>query len=58
MRAAEAAEAAESALRDGLPEDLCCVDLELALGALDEVDGRSVSEDIVGEIFSRFCVGK
>lgn len=58
MRAAEAAEAAEAALRDGLPEDLCCVDLELALGALDEVDGRSVSEDIVGEIFSRFCVGK
>ena len=58
MRAAEAAEAAETALREGLPEDLCCVDLELAIGALDEVDGRSVSEDIVGEIFSRFCVGK
>ncbi len=58
MRAAEAAEAAESALREGMPEDLCCVDLELALGALDEVDGRAVSEDIVGEIFSRFCVGK
>ncbi|MBE6575877.1 MAG: tRNA uridine-5-carboxymethylaminomethyl(34) synthesis GTPase MnmE [Ruminococcaceae bacterium] len=58
MRSAEAAEAALTALRDGMPEDLCCVDLELALGALDEVDGRAVSEDIVGEIFSRFCVGK
>ena len=58
VRAAEAAETALIALRDGMPEDLCCVDLELALGALDEVDGRAVSEDIVGEIFSRFCVGK
>lgn len=58
MRSAEAAEVALTALRDGMPEDLCCVDLELALGALDEVDGRAVSEDIVGEIFSRFCVGK
>ena len=58
IRAAEAAEAALFALQGGLPEDLCCVDLELALGALDEIDGRAVSEDIVGEIFSRFCVGK
>lgn len=58
MRAADAADAALDALRGGLPEDLCCVDLELALGALDELDGRAISEEIVGEIFSRFCVGK
>ena len=58
VRAAEAAENALCALQSGLPEDLCCVDLELALAALDELDGRSVSEEIVGEIFSRFCVGK
>ena len=25
---------------------------------LDEIDGRAVSEEIVGEIFARFCVGK
>ncbi len=58
LRAAEGAEAALGALRAGLPEDLCCVDLELALAALDEIDGRAVSEEIVGEIFARFCVGK
>lgn len=57
-RAADAAGNALASLRGGLPEDLCCVDLELALAALDEADGRTVSEDIVGEIFSRFCVGK
>lgn len=58
IRAAEAADAALGALRAGLPEDLCCVDLELALSALDEIDGRAVSEEIVGEIFAKFCVGK
>ena len=26
--------------------------------ALGEVDGRAVSEDIIADIFSRFCVGK
>lgn len=58
IHAADAADAARDALAAGLPEDLCCVDLELALAALDELDGRAVSEEIVGEIFARFCVGK
>ena len=39
-------------------EDVSCVDLELAMSALAEVDGRSVTEDIVSQIFSHFCVGK
>lgn len=39
-------------------EDVSCVDLELAMSALAEVDGRAVTEDIVGQIFSHFCVGK
>jgi tRNA modification GTPase len=39
-------------------EDVSCVDLELAMSALAEVDGRAVTEDIVSQIFSHFCVGK
>ena len=39
-------------------EDISCVDLELAMSALAEVDGRAVTEDIVSQIFSHFCVGK
>lgn len=58
LRAADAADIALRGLREGLSEDLCCVDLELALVALDEIDGRAVSEEIVGEIFAKFCVGK
>lgn len=39
-------------------QDLAGMDLEQALSALGEIDGRTASEEIVGEIFSHFCVGK
>ncbi|MBP5230851.1 MAG: tRNA uridine-5-carboxymethylaminomethyl(34) synthesis GTPase MnmE [Clostridia bacterium] len=43
---------------DGYTQDIAGLDLEQALAALEEADGRSVSEAVVGEIFSHFCVGK
>ncbi len=49
---------ATSLLRMGESPDIICFALEGALGALDEIDARGVSEAIVNEIFSRFCVGK
>ncbi len=56
--AAEALSETLSALRADLPLDLCCVGMEHALAAIGQVDGREVGEEIVAEIFSRFCVGK
>lgn len=47
-----------SALEMGLPADVASSDLELALGAISELDGRAVSESVVNSIFSHFCVGK
>lgn len=58
LRAIEDIERAKNALCDGMPIDLCCNDAESAMGALAELDGRAVSEDLVSEIFSHFCVGK
>ena len=58
LSAREAVCRALKVLREGYPIDLCCTDAEDAMRALGEVDGRTVSEDIVGEIFSHFCVGK
>ena len=43
---------------DELPPDLYCLDAEEALSALLELDGREIGEEIVSEIFKRFCVGK
>ncbi|MBO4282997.1 MAG: tRNA uridine-5-carboxymethylaminomethyl(34) synthesis GTPase MnmE [Clostridia bacterium] len=45
-------------LRRGVPIDAAASLAEAALASLSEVDGRTVSGEIVDEIFSRFCVGK
>ena len=58
ISALEAVRHAVQVLREGYPIDLCCTDAEAAMSSLCEVDGRQVNEDIVGEIFSKFCVGK
>ena len=47
-----------TALEEGFSQDVAGMDLELALGALSELDGRGLSETITDAIFSRFCVGK
>ena len=58
LRARDAVGHALDSLRGGYPIDLSCTDAEAAMAALGELDGRAVSEDIVAEIFSHFCVGK
>lgn len=39
-------------------QDIAGMDIENALAALGEIDGRAVTEEIVDSIFSHFCVGK
>lgn len=46
------------AIEGGHPLEICCSEVELAMQRLSEIDGRAVSEDVVSEIFSKFCVGK
>ena len=58
LRCKEALESTLAAFQDGLSEDICCSGIEEAMSALAGVDGREVGEQIVGEIFSKFCVGK
>lgn len=41
-----------------LTPDVLLTDLEEAMEAVGEITGRTVSERVVTEIFSRFCVGK
>ena len=47
-----------SSIQNELPLEVCCVEIENSLSSLGELDGRTVSEDIISKIFANFCVGK
>lgn len=42
----------------GMPEDFFTIDLMDAFESLGKILGESVGEDLINEIFSKFCVGK
>ena len=58
QRALVAVTAAKQALEMGMTGDAVLTDAEGALEALGELSGKSIREDLVATIFSRFCVGK
>ena len=45
-------------IEDGMPEDFYSIDLMSAYEALGNIIGESVEDDLVEEIFSKFCMGK
>ncbi|MEQ8955051.1 MAG: tRNA uridine-5-carboxymethylaminomethyl(34) synthesis GTPase MnmE, partial [Gammaproteobacteria bacterium] len=45
-------------LQKGEALELCAEDLRLAQQRLGEITGEFTSDDLLGEIFSQFCVGK
>ena len=49
---------AVQALKDGMELDLITIDLEKSWTALKEITGKAGKEDLLDEIFSRFCLGK
>ena len=57
-RALDAVCASRAALAQGITPDAVLTDVEEALSALGELTGKTVREDLVATIFSRFCVGK
>jgi len=50
--------AARDGLVDGRPPEFVAEDLRGALGAVGEIVGKVDSEEILGKIFSTFCIGK
>lgn len=58
QRALEALTAARMGFETGITPDAVLTDVEAALAALGDLTGRTVREDVVDRIFSRFCVGK
>lgn len=51
-------EMVENSISMGMPEDFFSIDLMNAYEALGSITGEAVGEDLVNEIFSKFCTGK
>ena len=47
-----------NSLENHMPEDFYSIDLMSAYGSLGTIIGEEVGEDLVNEIFSKFCMGK
>lgn len=45
-------------IADGMPEDFYSIDLMNAYEELGHIIGEAVEDDLVNEIFSKFCMGK
>ena len=48
----------KGSIQDGMPEDFYSIDLMSAYSALGRIIGEEVDDDLVNEIFSKFCLGK
>ena len=53
-----ALEKSQNSLTDGMPHEVVLLDLYSALKALNALTGETTVEDILGNIFSTFCIGK
>jgi tRNA modification GTPase len=56
--ALHALDAASAAVRQNVPHEMLLLDLYNALRPLDEITGATTTDDILGLIFSTFCIGK
>ena len=51
-------EDARMALNQKMPLDIVTIFIKNIIGCMDEITGEVASEDIINEIFSKFCLGK
>jgi tRNA modification GTPase len=58
VKSEESLEMAQNAYNEGLPLDIISAALRSSAEHLAQITGDEVSEEIVNEIFSRFCIGK
>ena len=58
LKAVESLSLVEKSIESGMPEDFYSIDLTDAYESLGRILGESLGEDLVNEIFSKFCMGK
>ena len=45
-------------METGIPGDLLAIDIRAALHSLGEITGEITTDDLLGNIFGKFCIGK
>ena len=58
LEAEESLKKVKMSIEDGMPEDFYSIDLMDAYESLGSITGETIGEDLVNEIFSKFCMGK
>lgn len=57
-KASQSVDAIKEAIDENRPGDLLSIDIRDALDFLGEISGEITSEELLGNIFSKFCIGK
>lgn len=58
LKAFQSLEMLKRAVEDDLPQDCLASDLNEAILALSQACGNQINEEIITEVFARFCIGK
>ena len=58
IRSRESLLLCEEGLKTGISSELVAIDLRRALEALGEIVGQVSNDELLGNIFSKFCIGK
>ena len=57
-RAVNHLQSARETIKLNVGIDFVSIDLRAALELFGEITGETVTEDVINEIFSKFCIGK
>lgn len=58
LRVVQSLDNVQITIADQLPLDFWTIDLRDAISAIGEITGEEVTESVLDQIFSRFCIGK
>jgi tRNA modification GTPase len=58
LRVSESLSRAEEGLSNNIPEDLIAIDIRQAIHYLGEITGEITTDELLGNIFRNFCIGK